>query len=160
MRYSGVLTPGNRTAILVWVAAIIVRALLAFAFGHVDYSRAEAQNIALSLVTQHSFAGAFAPGGGPTAHTAPVYPAINALFYAAASDSRLADQLRVCFNIVMAATVYSLLALLAVRMGLGMRAGRLAGWMGALIPLHYWGELPGTFENTLSALLLTVSRWR
>ena len=43
---------------------------------------------------------------------------------------------------------------LAVRLGLGEWAGLAAGWGGALVPLHYWGESMGVFENTLAALLL------
>jgi hypothetical protein len=149
-----------RVSLAIWLIAVALRCVLGFGLGRHDYSHAEAQNLALSLARHGTFADAFGPGTGPSAHTGPVYPAINALFFLIAGTSLAADRLRMLFNIALAGAIYASLPFLAARLGLPRRAGIIAGVAGAVLPLYYWGEVPGTFENTLSGLLLVVfSYW-
>lgn len=145
-----------RISLAIWIVAVVLRCGLAFGLARHDYRHTEAQNLARSLAQHGVFADAFGPGTGPSAQTGPVYPAINALFFLLAGASLLADQVRMLFNIALAGAIYALLPFVAVRLGLERRAGVLAGLIGAVVPLYYWGEVPGYFENTLSALLLLV----
>ncbi len=146
----------TKRALLIWAAAAAVRLIWAFGFGRVDTGWTEVQLIARSLLERGEFADPYAIPTGLTSHTAPVYPAIQALIFAVAGYGVEAEHVRIAFTILLASLEYALMPWLAVRLGLGEWAGLAAGWGGALVPLHYWGESMGVFENTLAALLLLV----
>jgi hypothetical protein len=157
MQYVFATMPMRSAVAAIWISAMLVRCVLAFGFHRQDTARGEVQNIALTLAFSGRFADPYRIPTGPTAHTGPVYPAVNALIYRMAGDTPLADRLREVLNMGFAATLYAMLPLLGLRLGLGPRAGRAAGFCGALLPIYYWGELPGAFENGLSALLLAAA---
>lgn len=149
-----------KQAVMIWAAAAILRLTLAFGLGRVDTGWTEVQLIARSLLERGQFADPYAIPTGPTSHTAPVYPAIQAAIFAIAGYGVEAERLRIALTILLASLEYALLPWAAARLGLGRWAGLAAGWGGALIPLHYWGEAMGVFENTLSAwLLLVLAGW-
>lgn len=132
-----------RSAFLsIWLAAMLMRCVLAFGFHRLDDNWGEAQNIALTLARTGQFANPYRIPTGLTAHTGPVYPAINALLYRFAGDTLLADRLRQVLNMAFAATAYALLPLLAVRLGLGLRTGLIAGFAGALLPFITGASCP------------------
>lgn len=143
-----------KQALWIWAVGAAVRLILAFGLGRVDTGWTEVQLIARSLLEHGEFADPYAIPTGPTSHTAPVYPAIQALVFAWAGYGSEADRLRIALTILLASLEYALMPWLASRLGLAAWAGLAAGWSGALVPLHYWGESVGVFENTLVALLL------
>ncbi|NWF83556.1 MAG: hypothetical protein HXY18_06985 [Bryobacteraceae bacterium] len=148
-----------KQALWIWAAGAAVRLILAFGLGRVDTGWTEVQLIGRSLLERGEFADPYAIPTGPTSHTGPVYPAIQALIFAVAGYGVEAERLRIALTILLASLEYALMPWVASRLGLGTWVGAVAGWSGALVPLHYWGESMGVFENTLVALLLALTGW-
>lgn len=146
----------KKQALAIWTVAVAVRLTLAFGFDRVEHGWTEVQFIARSLAERGEFADPYAIPTGPTSHTAPVYPAIQTLIFKAFGYGDAAESARIAMTIGLAGLEYALLPWLGVRLGLGLWPGLAAGWFGALVPLHYWGEAMGVFENTLAGLMLLV----
>jgi len=146
-----------RACLMIFVLALAVRLTLLFGFHRYEFSRPEAVKIAISLAQHGAFADPYYIPTGPTAHTAPIYPALIAPFYALLGDSDRADLARFAFNAVIASVGYALLPLLAEALGIGWWTGMLAGLAGSLIPLHHWPECLGLFENTCTGVFLELA---
>ncbi len=146
----------KKQALAIWVAAVALRLVLAFGLGRVEHGWTETQFIARSILERVEFGNPYAIPTGPTSHTAPVYPAIQALIFAGFGYGEEAERARIAMSIALAGLEYALLPWVGLRLGLGLWPGLAAGWFGALVPLHYWGEAMGVFENTLAALMLLV----
>ncbi len=145
------------TCSLIFGLALAARLVLLFGFHRYEISRPEAVKIAISLAERGAFADPYYVATGPTAHTAPVYPALIAPFYAWFGDSNRADFLRFAFNAAVASVGYALLPAIADALGIGWGLGVLAGLAGALIPLHHWPECMGQFENTCTGVFLELA---
>ena len=127
----------------------------------------EADSIARSLVKTGAFADPFAVPTGPTAHCAPVYPAIGALIYASFGFGFAGELARCAVCILAFSLLYSLLPWFASRFGLDWRAGLLAGLVSALLPTKRSVEiLGGAWETPYAAIVLalllawTLDLWR
>jgi hypothetical protein len=142
---------------IVFLLAAAVRLTLVFGFHRYEVGRPEPIRVAISLATKGSFANPYAIPTGPTAHTAPLYPALIAPLYAAWGDTARADFGRLALNALAASVEYALLPLVAGALGLGVWTGIVAGVGGALIPLHFWPECMGEFETTWIALFLELA---
>jgi hypothetical protein len=120
--------------------------------------------VALSLVRSGQFADPYMIPTGATAHPAPLWPALQALVYSTFGITATAGYARALLAMSSWSLLYALLPWFALRLGLGVRAGVIAGIGGALIPqpsyeiLGYGFSAPGG----LALGLVTVAflhRW-
>ncbi len=144
----------RKASSVVFLLAAAVRLTLIFGFHHYEIGHPEPIRIAMSLAADGSFANPYKIPTGPTAHAAPLYPALIAPIYAAWGNTVRADLARLALNALAASVEYALLPLVAGALGLGVWTGIVAGVGGALIPLHLWPECMGDFETTWVALFL------
>jgi len=120
----------------------------------------EAPAIAISLARTGTFADPFALPTGPTAHLPPLAPAIDGVIYALVGVTTAGGYVVWIVSGLIWALLAGLMPWLAERIGLGRRAGLLAGAVGALVPRWH-----GHGEN-LAALGLALivaafaARWR
>jgi hypothetical protein len=153
--------PGiKRYCALIFVLALAVRLTMLFPFHMYQVDRSEAVRTAISLARSGDFADPYVLPTGHTAHNPPLYPALIAPLYALWGDTLAADRARFALNAIAASVQYAMLPAIAIALGLGFWPGVLAGFGGALIPLHYWPESMGDFENTFSGLFLELMFWQ
>lgn len=143
-----------KASILIFLIAATIRLTLLCVLHYYEIGRPEPIRIAISLARNGAFADPYALPTGPTAHSAPLYPAMIAPLYAIWADTYRADFARFTLNALAASVQYALLPGIAAALGLGMWPGILAGLGGASVPLHYWAECLGDFETTWIALFL------
>jgi hypothetical protein len=134
-----------------------MRFCLIFVFHHYEIGRKEPLRIAISLAKHGEFADPYTLPTGPTAHSAPFYPAMASVLYGMWGDTQHADYARFTLNTLAASAEYALIPMVTVALGLGLGPGVLAGFGGALIPLQLWAECLGDFETTWVALFLEVA---
>jgi 4-amino-4-deoxy-L-arabinose transferase-like glycosyltransferase len=97
-------------------------------------TRWEVQAVAVSLAETGSFADPYILPTGPTAHVAPIPPAVSALVFKVFGLTLVGGYADWLLRMAFTAAVWGLLPWLAGRVGLGSRAGVIAGVVGALIP--------------------------
>ncbi|MBI4890405.1 MAG: hypothetical protein HY821_07245 [Acidobacteria bacterium] len=157
------------TFCFIFVLSFAVRAALlaAWVSNHEDFYRlgGEIGRVALSLLRGGGFADPYMIPTGPTAHPAPFTPALLALIYHAFGMTAAAGYVRALAGIASYSALYALLPWLAGRLGLGARAGMIAGVAAALIPREGLSESIGvgaTAQASLGFALLTIGflhRW-
>jgi hypothetical protein len=152
----------SRVSLAIWICGIAVRSYLAFGAGDLDLMHPEPVKIAISLAQTGRFADPYAVPTGLTAHSPPIFPWILAPIYFFLGDTRTADLVRVALAIVVASASYAILPFAARALAIPVGAGILAGFVGALLPAHYWPESNGQFETPFAALflILSVILWR
>ncbi len=154
----------------IFLLSFAIRAVLlaVWVSNHEDFYRlgGEIGRVALSLSRTGKFADPYMIPTGPTAHPTPLSPALLALIYHAFGMTATAGYVRAIVGTGSHSTLYALMPWLAGRLGLGTRAGILAGVACALIPMHGSGEVIGlgaTAHASLVFALLAVAflhRWR
>jgi len=147
----------TRISVLIWLAAMVIRLVIVFAFGRYELFRPEPVRIAISLANSGAFADPYAIPTGFTAHAAPLYPAMLAPIYYFFGDTRAADFARIILSVAAASASYALLPGVAQALGMGAAAGILAGAAGALLPAHFWPESMGEFETAWVPVFLEIS---
>jgi hypothetical protein len=154
-----------KASALIFLVAAAMRLCLIFVFHHYEIGRTEPVRIAISLAKHGEFADPYALPTGPTAHSAPLYPAFASGLYRMWGDTQRADYARFTLNTLAASAEYALIPMVTMALGLGLGPGVVAGFAGALIPLQLWAECLGDFEAAWIALFLEVAtilfaRWR
>lgn len=97
-------------------------------------TRWEVQAVAVSLAETGRFADPYALPTGPTAHVAPIPPAVSALVFKIFGLTLAGGYADWLLRTLFSAAMWGILPWLALRVGLGARTGALAGVAGALIP--------------------------
>jgi hypothetical protein len=97
-------------------------------------TRWEVQAVAVSLAETGRFADPYVLPTGPTAHVAPIPPSVSALVFKIFGLTLVGGYADWLLRMAFTAAVWGLLPWLAGRVGLGSRAGVIAGMVGALIP--------------------------
>ncbi|MEN6532919.1 MAG: hypothetical protein ABFD60_07475 [Bryobacteraceae bacterium] len=156
--------------LFIFLLSFAIRAVLLaiWVSNHQDFYRlgGEIGRVALSLLRNGQFADPYMIPTGPTAHPTPLSPVLLALIYGAFGMTATAGYVRAIVGIVSHSTLYALMPWFARRLGLGIRAGVVAGVACAVIPMQGLGEvigLGGTAHASLLFGLLTVAflrRWR
>jgi hypothetical protein len=116
---------------------------------------AEVELSAISLLENGELGNVYHDPTGPTAHVSPVYPLVVAAIYAVFGVNTLAAMLVQSF--LAAATIAATLCCLpwlARRCGLHEAAGWLAAFTLAVLPINYFYESFGDWEQPLAALVL------
>jgi 4-amino-4-deoxy-L-arabinose transferase-like glycosyltransferase len=121
--------------------------------------------VATSLARTGRFADPYMIPTGPTAHPTPVYAGTLGLIYRAFGVTPTANHVRGLLAITAFSALYAMLPWLAIRFGLGARAGVVGGFAGALIPQQGLGEIIGGSDQPFPGLALGllavafVRRW-
>ncbi len=113
----------------------------------------EMGRVALSLIRSGEFANPYMIPTGPTAHPTPLWPTLLALIYGTFGMTATAGYVRALVAISSWSLINALLPWFAHRLGLGVRAGILAGIVGAFIP-QPWYEVAGIGFSAPGALAL------
>lgn len=113
----------------------------------------EMGRVALSLLQTGAFADPYIIPTGPTAHPTPLWPTLLALIYSTFGMTATAGYVRALVAMSSWSLINALLPWFARRLGLGMRAGILAGITGAFIP-QPWYEVVGFGFSAPGALAL------
>lgn len=160
--------PG-RAFILIFLLSFAVRAVLLALWvdNHPDFYRlgGEIGKVALSILRTGQFADPYMIPTGPTAHPAPLTPALLALIYHAFGITAAAGYVRALVGICSHSALYALMPWFARSLGLGARAGVFAGLACALVPFQGLGEAIGlgaTAHAEFAFAFLTVAflrRW-
>ncbi len=119
----------------------------------------ELDSIAMSIVTRGEFADPYVLPTGPTAHLAPIPPAILALIYKVFGITMTAGIAGWLFRMLAQSAIWGLLPWIGERTGLGWKAGLIGGIAGALFPL--WlahGEAPAAVLLGL-LVVAVIRRW-
>lgn len=146
-----------RWCIALFAVAFAVRVLLMVVTrSYLKTEMYEVERVARSLATQGTFADAYGDGMGPTAHSAPLYPLLLSLIFRVVGcdwPGTLGQELLSCS---LASLQYALLPLVARACGMPVFAGVLGGLLAALVPANRWVQTKGSFEYSLSALLMVL----
>jgi hypothetical protein len=113
----------------------------------------EMGRVALSLIRTGAFADPYMIPTGPTAHPTPLWPTLLALIYSTFGMTATAGYVRALVAVTSWSSLNALLPWFACRLGLGMRAGILAGIAGAFTP-QPWYEVVGSGFSAPGALAL------
>ena len=126
----------------------------------------ESAAIARSLAETGRYANGYVIPTGPTSHGLPVYTVLLALIHLVFGETMLAGYVRCFLAIAASSTLIGMMPWLATRLGLGLRAGILAGIAAVFVHLQGMLELLGWLaEGPLAAIALglllvgCVKRW-
>ena len=144
-------------------AGVAIRLVWSTTVNFVHILRGEANNVALSIARHGTFADAFRPGQGPTAHLSPVVPFVAGMIYRVAlPGTPLGDALIVFWSLT--PVVISWIALYRIFGLLGLtRSGRLGALaVLTLIPVNAQFETVqfGVWEGGLGVALAYLSLWQ
>lgn len=140
--------------LMIFLVAVIVRIPLLPSAEEPAYG--EAVWVARTLAATGEFANPFGTPTGPTAHVAPVYPALLAVFLKLFDYGPSFHMAIILFALVCSATTWALLPWTAQRLGLPFRIGVAAGVLGALYPFRKEADLNGAWEAPLVAMILAI----
>jgi hypothetical protein len=122
----------------------------------------EVEAAAQTLARDGRLADAFGKGTGPTAHVPPLYTALVAGIHATLGvDSHAAVLVQRLLSCVVCALGIALMPWVAIRCGLSLRSGLIAGLILALYPFYWFLEVYGRQETVYSVLLniLLLTTW-
>lgn len=102
--------------------------------------------IALSLANHGTYADAYGPGVGPTAHTMPFLPIVLAIIIRVAGAGSVGRLIASILAAIVGAAAFALLPELTTKCQLGKLPGVTAGLIGAIAPVNYWAQTVGVFE--------------
>jgi hypothetical protein len=116
----------------------------------------EDERVAANLARGRGWTDAFAPGTGPTAHLAPLYPLLLSGVYRVCGTYEIPSgrQAQAGFAIAVAALALALLPLLAHRLKLSLAAGWIAAFAVVLLPVASWSEVNGSHEQAFTTFTL------
>jgi len=136
-----------RLFVIIFLLSFAIRAtlLVVWAGNHENFHRltGETGKVALSLLRDGEFGDPYMIPTGPTAHPAPVWPALLWLIYGAFGMTANAGYVRGLVAICSYSALYGLMPWLGNKLGLGARAGAIAGVAGALFPQQGLDEVLG-----------------
>lgn len=152
-------------AMAIFLLSFFVRLALLVYLGFKNLGAAEIDNIALALLKNHQFADPYAVATGPTAHTTPFYPLLVAGVYRLFGTGYAGHIARSVLVIAAYSLLYSLYVWLAPGFGFSKKAGLVAGFCSALLPVKRSAEVFLGWEEPYAAmglaglLLLTMRHW-
>ncbi len=153
-RFSG---PPLYLIVLIFLLSFTLRVALFLSWVHARENffspGGEMGRVALSLLRTGRYADPYIIPTGPTAHPTPLWPALQALVYYAFGMTATAGYVRALLAISSYSALFALLPWFSRRLGLGTRAGVLAGIAGAVIPQPMY-EIVGLGFSAPAALVL------
>ncbi|MFH1567763.1 MAG: hypothetical protein ABIL09_07155 [Gemmatimonadota bacterium] len=145
--------------VLIFLLSFVVRgAVLVSGLLPEEYfrPRGEIGRVAVSLASGGGYADPYLIPSGPTAHPTPLYTGLLGLVYALLGVTRAAAHVRALVAITSFSALNAMLPWLGGRLGLGRKAGLLAGFAAALIPQQGIGEVIGGGDQPFPAIALSL----
>jgi 4-amino-4-deoxy-L-arabinose transferase-like glycosyltransferase len=142
-------------ALAIFLTGFVVR-LVTLHFAGYSPAHPEPINLAISLVTNGTYANPFGAITGPSAFCMPLHPLLSALLLRIFGTGSAGSQALSYAAIAATALGYALLPQLAVNCGLQLRVGAAAGLFGALTPINFWSQASGVFDAPYAFLVLTA----
>lgn len=93
---------------------------------------------------------------GPTAFDPPIYEAVQAAIFSVFGSGPAGSRALVIVSSIITATLCAIWIWVSERVGIPRLCGVFAGITGALIPLHAWIEIKGSYEVVLATLCAAV----
>jgi hypothetical protein len=142
---------------LILAIALGIRVAIVFVtHTYLQIEHTEVVRVATSLAQQGTFANAYGPNSGPTAHVSPLYPILLSLIFRVLGTGVAGEIAQEILSCLLASLTYAALPALGAACGLDPAVGNLAGMLGALLPVNFWAETKGSFEAPLVALMLVL----
>ena len=133
---------------------------------YLQIEHTEIVRVATSLAQHGTFADAFGPHTGPTAHVSPIYPILLSGIFRVFGTGTAGEIAQEVFSSLIASLTYAGLPLLSAAAGFDPLLGGVAGILGGMLPVNYWSETKGSFEAALAGFMLmilciaTLRSWR
>lgn len=143
--------------LLIFATALGVRLAIVFltrTYSHIEST--EVVRVATSLARHGTFANAYGPNTGVTAHVSPLYPILLSVIFRVLDTGVAGEIAQEVFSCLLASLTYAALPAMGAACGLDLAVGNLAGMMGALLPVNFWAETKGSFEAPLVGLTLVL----
>jgi hypothetical protein len=157
-RFADYLAARRRTCFAVlFILSFALRAgLLALFWINGSVFTGEAEKVARSLALKGEFSNPYIEPTGPTAHLAPLYPAIASIVYRLFGVGDQGELARCLLLISIYSLLYASYPLFASSFGLPREAGVFGGFVASLIPLNRSAEVFSGWEEPYSTLLLGI----
>jgi hypothetical protein len=153
------LRPRHLFLIIFLLAVVIRMGLSLWVTTYQDLTRYEMERVAISFAREGTLANPYYTPTGPTAHVPPVYPILMGLIFRYVGEGWGGELVKELLSVSCAGALYGLLPFVCGVLGVGRRAGLVAGMAGALFPLKYSTEVIGDWEATAAALVLMLLTW-
>ena len=117
--------------------------------------------IAYYIVENGQFANPYALATGPTAHLPPIPPAILALVYSLFGRTKMTGYVFMGFIMMTNSIMYAMLPWVGDRLGIGKKAGFIAGMAGAFMLELEWSTHGEGLAGILLGIMLVgfLARW-
>lgn len=142
---------------LIFAIALGVRLTVGFVthtYLYVEHT--EVVRVAASLARHGTFANAYGPNTGSTAHVSPLYPLVLSLIFRALGTGMAGEIAQEILSCLFASLTYAALPALGAACGMDPAVGAFAGMLGATLPINFWSETKGSFEAPLVGLMLVL----
>jgi len=147
----------RRGSLLILAIALGVRLAIVFVTqSYLQVEHTEVVRVATSLARQGTFANAYGPNTGATAHVSPFYPILLSLIFRGLGTGVVGEIAQEILSCLLASLTYAALPALGAACGLDPAVGTMAGMLGALLPVNSWAETKGSFEAPLVGLMLVL----
>jgi 4-amino-4-deoxy-L-arabinose transferase-like glycosyltransferase len=144
-----------KASLCLFAIAFLLRAGLVLTLkSYCVVEHSEPVRVAESLARTNAFSNPFAGKTGPTAHLSPGHPFLLSLIYRSFGFGSRAELVKELLSSAISSLQYAMLPLVAVAFGAPASAGLLAGAFGAVLPLFFWIETKGTWEQPEAMVLL------
>ena len=129
---------------MAWLRKIPPTLILAIALGvrltvvfvthtYLYVEHTEVVRVAASLARHGTFANAYGPNTGPTAHVSPLYPLVLSLIFRALGTGMAGEIAQEILSCLFASLTYAALPALGAACGMDPAVGTFAGMLGATI---------------------------
>ena len=153
--------------VVIFAVAFVVRvAFIVVAHPYHDLARYELERTAISLATTGVYGNPYAIPTGPTAHVSPGYTVLLAGLFRLFGTGVFAEIIKELLATFVTSLACGLLPFVANNLNISQRAGVLAGFFSALLPLSPLVQVDGDWEAPYTALalmlvcVLTARLWR
>lgn len=149
-----------RAGLAIFILGLAVRAGLALATGYQKsdaFENGELYRIADNLARTGTFQNPYICTTGPSAHSAPGYPFVQAPIFWLWGPGERRELARTLLGCLVSAAIYGFLPWLAACFLLSPWVGITAGVLGAALPVYFWIEARGIWDGPWVALCLVIA---
>jgi hypothetical protein len=140
--------PAAAAGVILFAIAFALRLTLVLWQEPPEIVRYEEVNVAASFAEHGTFADAYGPNTGPSAHCLPLYPMLMSVIFKLFGMGLSGGIALAIVAAIGAALGYSLLPAFARAAGLGVSRGLAVGMAGAVVPVSFWAQTNGLYGTS------------